>query len=121
IAAVRALSVVTSTLATWARSGRTRNISAPPASTAEITGETPRRAASSPAASAAKRALVSQRRHLGHREVGRGGGDRDRLVLVGRLAAGADRADDLAVDGEGDAAGQAGCAVQGERADPAGR
>jgi proteasome accessory factor C len=43
---VRALSVVTSTLATCARSGRTRNISAPPASTAEITGATPRRAAS---------------------------------------------------------------------------
>src|SRR4051794_8356965 len=52
MAAVRALSVVTSTLATWAWSGRTRYISAPPASTAEITGATPRRAASAPAASA---------------------------------------------------------------------
>src|SRR3954447_8520126 len=53
MAAVRALSVVTSTLATCASSGRTRYMSAPPASTAEMTGCTPRRAASAPAASAA--------------------------------------------------------------------
>jgi hypothetical protein len=53
---VRALSVVTSTEATWALSGRTKYMSAPPASTAEITGATPRSAAAAPADSAATRA-----------------------------------------------------------------
>ena len=74
------------------------------------------------AASAASRApsWVS-RWNLGGREVGRGAGDRARFVLVGRLAAGPDRPDDLAVDLQRDAAGQARGAVQRQRAEaPAG-
>ena len=46
--------------------------------------------------------------------------ERHGLVLVGGLAAGADRPDHLAVDRERDPARQRGGPVQGERAQPAG-
>src|SRR5439155_14665305 len=68
--------------------------------------------------SRAGRALVGERRDLDGRELGGGAGERDRLVLVRGLAAGADRADDLAVDDERDAAGERGHAVERERAEP---
>src|SRR3954449_8332836 len=56
MAAVRALSVVTLTLATWAASGRTMKTSSPPESTAQTTGATARSAAASAIVSAARRA-----------------------------------------------------------------
>ena len=62
------------------------------------------------------RALVRERGELGGGEVGGGARDRDRLVLVRRLAARADRADRLAVDLQRDAARQAAGAVERERA-----
>ncbi len=62
-------------------------------------------------------ALLGQLRALGEAERGCRAGERDALVLVRRLAARPDRADDLAVDDEGDAAGERGGPVEGERAE----
>jgi hypothetical protein len=67
----------------------------------------------------AARARVGEHRLLGDGERSRGARDRDRLVLVGRLAAGADGPDDLAVHDERDPSGEARGTVQGERAEPA--
>jgi hypothetical protein len=57
-----------------------------------------------------------QRGHRAGREGRRGAGQRHGLVLVGRLAAGADGPDELVPNSQRDATGQRGGAVQGERA-----
>src|SRR2546423_11996335 len=59
------------------------------------------------------------RRHLGGAERRSGCRDRHRLVLVGRLAASADGADDLTVDDERYATREGSRAVERERAEPA--
>ena len=64
------------------------------------------------------RSLLGKGGHLGGREVGCRPCDGDGLVLVGRLPARADRADDLVANLQRDSARQAGGAVERECAEP---
>src|SRR5919205_4312044 len=136
IAAVRALSIDTFTLATCASSGRRSVINAPPASTTAITGATPRAIASASAARATRSAPASVSTFLSMtacpcwaavRSIicidvspsvqGPRSGERHGLVLVGGLAADANGANRLPLDDERDAALQRHAAGQLQRAE----
>ncbi len=62
---------------------------------------------------------VRQCGDLAGSEVGTGAGEGHGLVLIARLATGADGAHDLTLDGEGDTAGQRDGTVEGEGTEPA--